>query len=120
MDNEEGYGMVEERRELIEAPRKLVAAQRDVVAAPRDMVTAQHDVVAVQPPMEQFKEPHAQRIRRVDWPIVLGKTRPHARPSSPRGGVTSVLSAIDELFLSTESFVVAGVLMTRSLARSFM
>src|SRR6478735_94177 len=38
-----------------------------------------------------------QRIRRVDWPIVLGSTSLHARPGSPRGGVMSVLSAIDEL-----------------------
>jgi len=36
-------------------------------------------------------------IRRVDWPIVLGKVSPQARVSSPRGGVVSVLSAIDEL-----------------------
>lgn len=37
------------------------------------------------------------RIRRVDWPIVLGKATPQPRPSSPRGGVVNVLSAIDEL-----------------------
>lgn len=38
-----------------------------------------------------------ENLRRVDWPIVLGNSPKEARAASPRGGVVSVLSAMDEL-----------------------
>lgn len=36
-------------------------------------------------------------LRRVDWPLLIGSGSLHARVRSPRGGVVSVLSIIDEL-----------------------
>lgn len=36
-------------------------------------------------------------VRRVDWPILLGAGALHAKVRSPRGGVVSVLSIMDEL-----------------------
>ncbi len=38
-----------------------------------------------------------QSIRRVDWPIVLGKNRPLVQSTRSGGGVVNVLSAMDEL-----------------------
>lgn len=42
-------------------------------------------------------EPGVKPIRRVDWPIVVGKVNSQAKAGSSGSGVVSVLSAIDEL-----------------------
>jgi AraC-like DNA-binding protein len=97
-EKEEGYQMGEARSELAEAQHGLSETYPQGRATPRALLDA--------PSHEKPTDRVDERIRRVDWPIVLGRTNLHARAGSPRGGVTSVLSAIDELSCYQELDVV--------------